>query len=149
MNQSCKREISLMVAAVLAGVLSIGIGATARASDHLDSPMAISNPQADIGDVYAWISPNGRQLNLIMDIVGKSFSDKFSYAFHIDSGKVFGKTTATTSLICRFYGRAQRIADRTTPIGRKVTQADPKGSTVRDIDFEFSRDCATTRFSTT
>jgi len=73
------------------------------ASDHLDSPTAIANPQADIGDVYAWMSPSGRQLNLIMDIVGKSFSDKLSYVFHIDSGSAFGKTTATTTVICRFH----------------------------------------------
>ena len=79
------------------------VSAAARfASDHLDSPTAISNPQADIGDVFAWVSPDGRQLNLVMDIVGKSFSDKIQYVFHIDSGKVYGNTTATTSIACRF-----------------------------------------------
>src|ERR1700692_2573234 len=73
-----------------------------RASDHLDTPTVIANPQADIGDVYAWTSANGRQLNLIMDIVGRTFSDKLQYVFHIDSGRKFGKTTATTSIVCRF-----------------------------------------------
>jgi hypothetical protein len=62
----------------------------------------IANPQADIGDVYAWTSPDGRQLNLVMTIVAHTFSDILRYAFHIDSGKRFGKTTATTSIICRF-----------------------------------------------
>jgi hypothetical protein len=73
-----------------------------RASDHLDTPTAIANPQADIGDVYAWTSADGRQLNLVMDIVGRSFSDKLQYVFHIDSGKKFGRTTATASIVCRF-----------------------------------------------
>ncbi len=34
----------------------------ARASDHLDSPATVANPQGDIGDVYAWTSPDGEQL---------------------------------------------------------------------------------------
>jgi hypothetical protein len=91
-----------MVLAAIAGMFAVIGAQVLQASDHLDSPTAISNPQADIGDVYAWTSPNGRQLNLIMDIVGKSFSDKLQYAFHIDSGKMYGKTTATTSIVCRF-----------------------------------------------
>lgn len=88
----------------LAGFMLGGAPGGVSASDHLDSPTAAANPQADIGDVFAWISPSGQQLNLIMDIVGKSFSDKFSYVFHVDSGKVFGKTTATTTVVCRFHG---------------------------------------------
>jgi Domain of unknown function (DUF4331) len=100
MNQSSKCGKQLTIAALLAGVLSVG--GSALASDHLDSPTAISNPQADIGDIFAWVSPNGRQLNLVMDIVGKSFSDKIQYVFHIDSGKVYGATTAATSIVCRF-----------------------------------------------
>jgi hypothetical protein len=52
--------------------------------------------------MYAWTSANGRQLNLIMDIVGRTFSDKLQYVFHIDSGRKFGKATGTTSIVCRF-----------------------------------------------
>jgi hypothetical protein len=88
--------------ALLAGVILVGAAGASRASDHLDTPTVIANPQADIGDVYAWTSANGRQLNLIMDIVGRTFSDKLQYVFHIDSGRKFGKTTATTSIVCRF-----------------------------------------------
>jgi Domain of unknown function (DUF4331) len=72
------------------------------ASDHLDTPTVIANPSADIADVYAWMAPKGRQLNLVMTIVGHSFSDKIHYIFHIDSGRSFGKTTATTSIMCHF-----------------------------------------------
>jgi len=74
----------------------------ARASDHFDSPATVANPQADIGDVYAWISPEGRQLNLAMTIQGHTFSDKVQYALHIDSGKVFGHTSASTTIVCHF-----------------------------------------------
>ena len=96
------RRERVVVMALLAGVILVGGAHTSRASDHLDTPTAIANPQADIGDLYAWTSANGRQLNLIMDIVGRSFSDKLQYVFHIDSGTQFGKTTATTSIVCRF-----------------------------------------------
>jgi hypothetical protein len=90
----------------------IGVGATvalafcatsfSEASDHLDTPTVIANPSADIGDIYAWTAADGRHLNLIMDIVGHSFSDKLEYAFHVDSGRVFGKTTSTIVISCRF-----------------------------------------------
>jgi len=73
-----------------------------RASDHLDSPSVIADPRTDIGDLYAWMAPNGRRLNLAMTIVGHGFSDKVAYSFHIDSGKRFGRTTATLDLVCRF-----------------------------------------------
>jgi hypothetical protein len=97
---TCAERVAVM--ALLAGVILVGGVRASRASDHLDTPTVIANPQADIGDVYAWTSANGRQLNLIMDIVGRTFSDQLQYTFHIDSGKKFGKTTATTSIVCRF-----------------------------------------------
>lgn len=73
-----------------------------EASDHLDTPTVIADPAADIGDLYAWISSDGRRLNLIMTIVGARFSDRLQYVFHIDSGKEFGKTTSSSSIVCRF-----------------------------------------------
>jgi len=81
--------------------LLLGLGATrASASDHLDSPSVIADSRADIGDIYAWTSPDGRQLNLVMAIVGHTFSDRLHYTFHVDSGRGFGRTTATTTIDC-------------------------------------------------
>lgn len=97
-----KRHIGLFAAGFLAcGVLGTA-SPTARASDHLDAPTLIVDPAADIGDLYAWMSPDGQRVNLVMDIVGKQFSDWISYVFHIDSGDRFGKTGATTTVVCRF-----------------------------------------------
>jgi hypothetical protein len=76
--------------------------APASASDHLDSPTVIADPRADIGDLYAWTSSDGRQLNLVMTIVGHSFAGHLDYIFHIDSGKRFGKTTGSTDIVCTF-----------------------------------------------
>jgi hypothetical protein len=83
-------------------LLASGICTETLASNHLDTRAVIENPQANIGDMYAWIAQDGRHLNLVMDIVGSSFSDKLSYIYHIDSGPGFGKTTATTTIVCRF-----------------------------------------------
>jgi hypothetical protein len=91
-----------LAAALVALVISMALAAMARASDHLDSPATVANPAADIGDVYAWTSPEGRQLNLAMTIQGHTFSDKVAYVIHVDSGKSYGHTTASTSIVCRF-----------------------------------------------
>jgi hypothetical protein len=91
------------------GVLWLAGAELSTASDHLDSPTVIADPRADIGDVYAWTSPDRRRLNLVMTIVGHTFSDKLEYVFHVDSGPKFGLTTATTSIVCRFA--AAREAD--------------------------------------
>jgi hypothetical protein len=71
------------------------------AADHLDTPSVIADPRADIGDLYAWTSHDGRRLNLVMTIVGRTFSDQLDYVFHVDSGKRFGETSTTTDIVCR------------------------------------------------
>ena len=92
----------LRVLVFLVAIACLGVGCSARASDHLDTPSVIANPQADIGDVYAWTSYDGRQLNLVMTVVGHSFSDRIQYVFHVDSGKRFDHTTQTTDIVCHF-----------------------------------------------
>jgi hypothetical protein len=77
------------------------LGSSAFASDHLDTRTVVADPRSDIGDIYAWTSYDGRRLNLIMTMVGHTFSPDLEYAFHVDSGERFGKTTATTSIVCR------------------------------------------------
>jgi hypothetical protein len=83
-------------------VIGLFVCGSALASNHLDTPAVIANPQANIGDIFAWTAVDGRHLHLVMDIVGHSFSDKLSYVFHIDSGPEFGRTTTTTQIVCRF-----------------------------------------------
>jgi hypothetical protein len=87
---------------ISAGMLAIMVYQAAYASDHLDTPTVIADPAADIGDIFAWTSSDGRRLNLVMDIVAHQFSDRLQYVFHVDSGERFGKTTASTLIVCRF-----------------------------------------------
>src|SRR3984957_11237948 len=86
----------------MGGVLpTVGAGSVS-AADHLDPPPVLAEPTDDIGDIFAWTSSDGKRLNLVMDIVAHQFSDRLQYVFHVDSGKSFGKTTATTLILCRF-----------------------------------------------
>ncbi len=91
----------------LVALALLGAAGQAIASDHLDSPTVIADARADIGDLYAWTAADGRHLNLVMPIVGHSFSDRLTYAFHIDSGPRFGKTKASVTIACRFPAPGQ------------------------------------------
>ena len=75
---------------------------SASAANHLDTPTTVMNPRADLGDLFSWMSADGKQLNLVMTIVGHSFSEELTYTFHIDSGTRFGRTTASTAITCKF-----------------------------------------------
>ena len=107
MQRWAKSVVGRVVAATLS--LALCFGGTGWASDHFDSPAMTANPQADVGDLYAWTAADGRRLNLVMTVAGHSFSDRLRYEFHIDSGKAFGRTSATTTLSCRFPG--PKLAD--------------------------------------
>jgi hypothetical protein len=83
-------------------VLCALIASPADASDHLDTQAVIDDPAADIGDLYAWMSSDGRRVNLVMTIVGKKFSDHARYTFHIDSGRAVGNTAVRSTVECDF-----------------------------------------------
>ncbi len=85
--------------------LAIGLGAslvvggaalwTLRAADHADGPATTAEPTADIDDVYAWMSPDTTDLNLVMTIgrnVPATFrlSDRVQYVLHTTSRASFG-----------------------------------------------------------
>ena len=108
-----------LLATLLAGITVVSGLRSAHASDHLDTPTVAMNPRADIGDLYAWTSTDGLQLNLVMTLVGQSFSDVVKYAFHIDSGKRLGVTTKTTTISCRF-GKDQQAACRVDGTDRQL-----------------------------
>lgn len=103
MNRFQERNtVSWLRVLLVVGILVISDYHAVLASDHLDTPTVIADPAADIGDIFTWTSSDGKRLNLVMDIVAHQFSDHLQYVFHVDSGKSFGKTTATTLIVCRF-----------------------------------------------
>jgi hypothetical protein len=98
-------------------LLAVGLGAslaaaggttwrTLRAADHADGPAASAEPTADIDDVYAWMSADTADLNLVMTIgrnVPANFrlSDRVQYVFHTSSRQSFGaQPGAEYNIIC-------------------------------------------------
>jgi hypothetical protein len=106
----------------------------AHASDHLDAPTLIADPAADIGDLYAWIAPDGRRLNLILDVVGRRFSDRIQYVLHVDSARRLGASRATTSIVCTFDAagiatcRAGGLERVSGDAGKETGIASPSGA---------------------
>jgi hypothetical protein len=104
---SSSRSRTARWASGLAALLLLaGAAGGSRASDHFDSARVNADPRADIGDVYAWTDPAGHRLNLVITVVGHSFSERLVYVFHVDSGAALGRTTASTEVTCRFVGKA-------------------------------------------
>jgi hypothetical protein len=95
----CYRKLMLAGLTLAAVVIQVP---RAYTSDHLDTPTVIADPAADIGDIFAWTSADGKRLNLVMDIVAHQFSNRLQYVFHVDSGKRFGHTTGSVLIVCQF-----------------------------------------------
>src|SRR5262245_25563535 len=71
-GQPCRT--TAMNKTLLCLLASLSMSLPAMASDHLDTAAVIADPAGDIGDLYAWLSPDGKHLELVMTIVGKKFS---------------------------------------------------------------------------
>ena len=87
----------------------------ALAADHLDGPAASADPTADITDLFAWTSPDGKSLNLVMDVfpaatTASKFSNTVQYVFHTSSRASFGAAAgASEDIICTFDA-AQKVS---------------------------------------
>lgn len=82
-----------------------------KAADHLDSATTLAPlPLADINDVYAWMTPDGLKVNLVMTISPgdngqRHFGAGVLYTFHVTSkaGLGVGQAGGTeTRIICQF-----------------------------------------------
>ena len=98
--------------AFLGAALGLGLGALvathSQAADHLDAPNVLTNPMADIGDVYAWMSTDGSKVNLVMTVSPgdpgtRHFDNTVQYVWHVSSVAQFGDPNPTeTKVICTF-----------------------------------------------
>lgn len=122
-------------AAVSLATAVFGSANASFAADHLDTPSVIVDPRADIGDLFAWTSYEGRRLNLAMTIVGHTFSDQLDYTFHIDSGKRFGQATETTAIVCRITATSAVECKAGNADVATGNASDPKGLEGRNKRF--------------
>jgi hypothetical protein len=100
--------------ALLGAAAGLGLGAllvattSSHAADHLDAPAVLTNPMADITDVYAWMSPDGSNVNLVMDVSpaddgSNPFGPSILYTFHVTSWMAIGAgPTPETKVTCKF-----------------------------------------------
>jgi Domain of unknown function (DUF4331) len=78
------------------------------AADHADSPAAAAAPDADITDVFAWMSPDASKVDLVMDWfpnapATSTLAANVLFVFHVNSKATFAATAATeTTVICGF-----------------------------------------------
>jgi hypothetical protein len=99
-------------------MLAVLLCAPARAADHLDSPRVKAAPEADITDVFAWMSADKTRTYLVLDVspaaaAGAKFSDAIQYVFHLNSTDTYGEKDPTkikhVNVICTF-DFAQKIS---------------------------------------
>lgn len=99
----------------LAGATAVGLAiASARAGDRADGPALAGTPGADIASLYAWMSPDGSRVELVLTVdsgagTTATFPTDVDYAFHVRSQASYGASAFTDrDVICRFDA-AQRI----------------------------------------
>jgi len=84
------------------------IATTALAADHQDGAAVLTDPSTDINDVFAWTSPDGTRLNLVMDVfpaatTAAKFSNVAQYVFHTTSSPAYGMPAAASEdILCTF-----------------------------------------------
>jgi hypothetical protein len=131
-GESAVRLTSPLLAGIFALLFTMLLASSARASDHLDSPATVANPQIDVADMYAWTSADGQRLNLVMTVLGHSFSTKAQYVLHVDSGGTFGHTTGSVPIECTFAS--------VTAVECKLGDADVASGDPTDLSGLKSRD---------
>jgi len=97
-----------LAAAALAATLPLA----AVPLDHGDGPAVLVNPAADLTDLYAWMSPTGAQVQLVLAVhpdagaasAGARFSSSTRYVFHAESASALGVAGSRTDLVCTFDG---------------------------------------------
>src|SRR2546430_971245 len=92
-------------------MLAALLGTPARAADHLDSPRVKAAPEADITDVYVWMSADKAKTYLVLNVspaasAGSKFSDQIQYVLHLNSQDAYGEKDPTkikhVNVICTF-----------------------------------------------
>lgn len=83
------------------------VPAATFAADHIDSPAAVSEPAADITDLFAWMTPDAAKVNLVLDVspfagADSKFSDAVQYVFHVNSSTGYGEAQTETVILCQF-----------------------------------------------
>lgn len=108
------RKLLLPAGAALIGAASL-VTLPLMAADHRDSPQVTANEIADVDDVFAWMSPDAQNLNLVMTIgravpAGFQFAPGTNYVFRVTSQDSFGAPGALTTDVSCTFDQAQNAS---------------------------------------
>jgi len=84
------------------------VGMKLHAADHAEAPGVVAAPDADITDLFAWMSPDASKVDLVLDWFPNApttskLAANVLFVFHVNSKATFAATTATeTTVICSF-----------------------------------------------
>jgi len=90
-----------------------------HAADHADGttsgPALALDPTADINDLFAWMSTDAAQVNLVMSVfpgatATSRFSDTVKYVFHTSSMTAYLGTAVARDVICTFTNTTPQVA---------------------------------------
>lgn len=112
-------------------LLVVAFGFAAHGADHGDGPAVMTDPAADINDVYVWMTPDASKLILAMTVFpfadpDSRFSDSVQYVFHVGSGAAFGDVPDGGEIVCTFNtaqdvqcwaGDTSVLGDASSPAG--------------------------------
>jgi len=99
-----KKRLATIGLIVAGGTFANGL----MAADHIDAPGATAEPTADITDLYAWMSSDATNVNLVLDVFplagdDAGFSTDVVYVFHLNSSMAYGEAQTETQILCQFY----------------------------------------------
>jgi hypothetical protein len=114
------KKLAFLAATIGLGAAALLVARQSQAADHLDAPAVrlSANVMADIGDVYAWMTADGKSVNLAMTVSPNDdgthpFGSSFQYVFHVNSyvgalnSDAYGTDGAETRVICTFANASQ------------------------------------------
>jgi hypothetical protein len=136
----------IIAVATIAACAALAVLSSVRASDHLDGPRSVADPQADITDVFAFTSPEAPgHVVLAMGVTpyapaSAEFSTQVDYVFRVRrvvATEPLTFDTATLDIACNFTGgdgATQTVScagppgiQATAPVG-VILPADPQSA---------------------
>ena len=103
------KKLALLAVTIGLGAGALFVSSDSQAADHLDAPAVMTQPMADIADVYVWMTSDGTKVNLAMTISPadpnpetRMFGPTIQYVFHVTSYPGFGMAGTETKVICTF-----------------------------------------------
>ena len=127
------KKLAFLGGAAGLGLIALLGSPITHAADHIDSNSLLTNPMADINDVYAWMTSDGTKVNLALtvspfDTGDREFGPSVQYVFHVSSRAGFGMAGVESRIICTFESNTNG----------QCWVVDPQGATLDHVSGDLS-----------